>query len=268
MIFRIIGEVTNHVLRLIDYNASKNVDYYIANSREVAARIKKFYRRDAKVIYPPVDVATALSYFKKQKLVSGLSDRKKKEYFLAGGRLARPKHIDLIVQGCSELGLSLKIFGKSFAGYGKELKHVVLKKNQYLKRLAGRSSEEQNDNNIEFLGEITDEEKWKLMQEAKAFIFASEDEDFGITPVEAMAVGTPVIAYRSGGVKETVIEGKTGVFFDQLTVESLVRALKRFNELNHSIKAEDCRKQAEKFSQERFMSKIKKFISSKYARTS
>jgi glycosyltransferase involved in cell wall biosynthesis len=97
------------------------------------------------------------------------------------------------------------------------------------------------------------------MSQAKAFIFPSEDEDFGITPVEAMACGTPVIAFNSGGVKETVVEGKTGTFFNDLTVDSLMNAIKRMEKIK--IKAEDCRERAKQFSKERFMKEIKAFIS-------
>ena len=165
-----------------------------------------------------------------------------KKYYLAGGRLARPKHIDLIIKTFSKLKLPLKIFGRGFAGYGLELKSKV-------------------NSNIEFLEEVSDEEKFKLMKDAKAFIITAEDEDFGITPVEAMSVGTPVIAYRSGGVLESVIEGKTGLFFDELSIESLTKAIKKFNNL--TINAVDCISQAQKFSKERFRKEISAFIKNK-----
>ena len=97
------------------------------------------------------------------------------------------------------------------------------------------------------------------MRNAKAFIFAGEDEDFGITPVEAMSVGTPVIAYRSGGIIESVIEGRTGIFFDKLSIDSLRDAIKRLNDLNHLSKG-DCIRQAQKFSKERFKKEIKEFV--------
>ena len=99
------------------------------------------------------------------------------------------------------------------------------------------------------------------MKDAKAFIITAEDEDFGITPVEAMSVGTPVIAYRSGGVLESVIEGKTGLFFDELSIESLTKAIKKFNNL--TINAVDCISQAQKFSKERFRKEISAFIKNK-----
>jgi glycosyltransferase involved in cell wall biosynthesis len=220
----------NHVLRMVDFNASKNVDYYIANSQEIAGRIKKFYRRDATVIYPPVET---------QGLRVTTQRQEKKSYFLTGGRLARAKHVDIIVKACTELNVPLKVFGKGFAGYGEELKAI-----------AGPT--------VEFVGEVDDKEKYKLMTDAKAFLFASEDEDFGIVPVESMACGTPVIAYKSGGVKETVVDGKTGLFFEELTVSSLVKSIKLFEKTK--VNFEDCRKHAEKFSKERFQKEIKAFV--------
>lgn len=225
--FRALGETINHFLRIVDYKSSQNVDYFIANSENVRKRIQKFYRKDAFVIYPPV-------------VVSSSKDLKKnKDYYLAGGRLARPKHIDLIVQVFAKNNLPLKIFGKGFAGYGEELLKMA-------------------KNNTRFLGEVTDEEKYELMKNAKAFIFASEDEDFGITPVEAQALGTPVIAYKSGGVLETIINSKTGVFFNSLTEESLEEAIDKFNKIKFD--SSEIIKQGESFSEELFKLKIKEFV--------
>ncbi len=241
LVIRVTAEVMNHILRMVDFKASQNVDQYIANSEEVAQRIKKFYRRDAVVVYPPVVIAPsdqkrATSREKKQRDTNGLHAN---QYYLAGGRLARPKHFDLIIQAANELKIPLKIFGKGFAGYGDELQ-----------AMAGST--------VEFVGEVSDAEKVALMKDAKAFFFAGEDEDFGIVPVEAMGVGTPVIAYRSGGVKETVLEDKTGVFFDELTVASVIRAIKKFKTMN--IKSQDCIKQAEKFNRKHFEEKIQAIL--------
>jgi glycosyltransferase involved in cell wall biosynthesis len=227
-LFQIMGSIANHFLRMADYAASKNVDQYIANSYEVAQRIAKFYRREATVIYPPVQT----------KVESQKSKDQKRQYYLTGGRLARAKHVDVIVNACAALGVPLKVFGKGFAGYEDELRAM---------------SYEVRDK-VEFVGEVTDEEKLALMAGAKAFLFASEDEDFGIVPVEAMAQGTPVIAYRSGGVQETVIDKKTGLFFDELTPESLQKAIELFEKLK--IKPEACQKQAKKFSKEIFQKNI------------
>lgn len=251
---RVAGEIANHILRMVDFKSSQNVDYFIANSENVRSRIKKFYRKDAKVIYPPVDItrgpatrflpASAPSATPRSNSVRAVGNPSTPvtphSYFLAGGRIAKPKHVDLIVKAFEELNLPLKVFGRSFA-------------NEKLKS---------SKNNIEFLGEVSDEEKYQLMANAKAFVFASEDEDFGITPVEAMAVGTPVIAYRSGGVLESVVDGKTGIFFDELTVGSLKNAIERFNNLHFDT--EFIKHHAKKFSKDRFKREIRDFINLKF----
>lgn len=216
---RIGGEVINHFLRLWDFEVSQRPDILIANSQNVASRINKFYRREAVVIYPPVDI----DQFKGVKKDGG-------EYFLSLGRLVRGKGTESIVEACSKLNLPLKV-----AGTGSELAR--------LKLMSGQS--------VEFVGNVNDEERIKTLAGAKATIVASQDEDFGIVPVESMAAGTPVIAYKSGGFLETVIEGKTGEFFEG---EGLVDVLKSFDPQKY--RPEDCRKQAEKFSQDRFKQKI------------
>ena len=219
---------------MTDFESAQNVDHFIANSKEVAARIKKFYRRDAKVIYPPIET---------RRVSIELHPRSGRGYYLAGGRLARPKRVDLAVAACTKLNLPLKVFGKEFAGYGDELR-----------KMAGPT--------VEFLGEITEEEKWKLFAGAKAYLSPSQDEDFGMLNVEVMAAGTPVIALRSGGAKETIIDGKTGLFFDKPEVSELVKTIKKFEKMN--IKSADCVKQAKKFSKERFVTEMKEIVS-KYA---
>ncbi|MCS7092080.1 MAG: glycosyltransferase [Patescibacteria group bacterium] len=235
--------ILNHILRMIDFKAAQQVDCFIANSKEVQKRIEKFYRKKSIVIYPPVDVA-------RYKKPNSKSRKNNSPYYLCGGRLARAKRIDLAIKACLSLKVNLKIFGKSFAGYGEELKQLV-----------SSSLSLDSKFNIEFLGEVTDEEKFLLMANAKAYIFPSEFEDFGITPVEAMGVGCPVIALKSGGVKETVIEGKTGLFFDEPTEESLVSALRKFDQyFCKKIKRKDCVKHANRFSKERFKSKISQII--------
>lgn len=234
--FRLIAGIANHFLRMDDFTSAQNVDHFIANSKEVKARIEKFYRKDATVIYPPVDLP---------KLEQAPLSLKNRGYFLAGGRLARAKRPDLAIAVCSRQDIPLKVFGRGFAGYGEELK-----------KLAGPT--------VEFLGEVSNEEKFKLMANARAFIFPADTEDFGITPVEAMASGTPVIAHRSGGVVESVIEGKTGIFFNELNSKSLSEAVKHFNKTINQYKPADCISQAKKFSKERFIHEIKNFVK-KYA---
>ena len=235
-ILKVFGQVPMHFLRMIDFAAAQKVDFFIANSKNTAQRIQKFYRREAAVIYPPVDFDPSSLTIKHQS----------SSYFLAGGRLARPKRVDLAILACNRLKLPLKIFGRAFAGYGEELK-----------QMAGPT--------VEFLGEVTDGGKAKLLADCRAYIFPAEEEDFGISPVEAMAAGRPVIALRQGGVLESVAEGKTGEFFDEPTVESLVKVLKKFKP--EKYKAADCQSQAQKFSKERFKKEIKEFVE-KHAGTS
>ncbi len=228
IITRVIGSLSIHFLRIIDHRSSQNVDQFIANSNNTKARIEKFYRKDSVVIYPPVEVS------------SGAVE--KGDYYLAGGRIARAKHPDLIMRAFLKNGLPLKVFGKSFGGYEKEIADLLKEKGS----------------NVEYLGEISDTEKDKLMKGAKGFIFASLDEDFGIIPVESMMNGTPVIAHKSGGVIETVVEGKTGVFFDDLTIESINSAIKKFEKIKFN--ASELQKHADKFSKKRFEKEIKDFV--------
>ncbi len=240
VILRVLGELANHLLRILDYRAAQNVDYFIANSENIAARIEKFYRRKAIVIYPPVGMESGSKNHESGKKIHNSKFIIPNSYFLCGGRLARPKHIELIVMTFTKLRLPLIVFGKEFAGYGASLR-----------RLAGK--------NVQFVGEVSDGEKIELMKGANAYIFAAEDEDFGITPVEAMMVGTPVIAYKSGGVMETVEEEKTGIFFDTLSVGSLTMALNKFKKV--SFDKDAIIKHAQKFSAKNFDSQISNFIS-------
>lgn len=220
--------VVNHFLRIYDFEQAQKVDYFIANSKNVARRIEKFYRRESAVIYPPVEISS----FKGQSF--------KGNYYLAGGRLVAAKNFDLIIKACKNVGVPLKIFGSGIlAGE--------------LKRLAGGG--------VEFLGKVNDKDLVKYYAGAKAFIVAQKDEDFGMTTVEAQAVGTPVIAYRGGGYLESVVDKKTGLFFNELTIESLANVIKNYDDTYHrSLKAKDCIKQAKKFSKERFKGEVKEFV--------
>lgn len=223
------ASVANHWLRLFDFKYSQNVDQYIANSSTTSARIQKFYRRDAIVINPPVDLPS-------KSTIHNL----RSNYFLTGGRLARAKRYDIAIQACNKLKIPLKIFGRDFAGFQSELQSV-------------------SGPTIEFLGEITQNQKSKLFSEAKAFIFCSDNEDFGIVSVEAQGYGCPVIGYASGGIKETVIDGKTGVLFNELTPDSCAAAIKKLKKL--SIQKSDCLHNAQQFSKQKFIQKVKKIIS-------
>lgn len=232
---RIYAAVVGHFMRMYDFISAQKVNYFIANSKNVAERIKKFYRRDSIVIYPPVELPKT-------------GEVKKGNYYLVTSRIVGGKGLDLAVKAAVKLGIKLKIAGKP-AGYYLEYKKLT--------QLAKK--------NVEFLGYVTDEELAKLYKGAKAFLALATDEDFGITPVEAQLSGTPVIAFRGGGYKESVIEGKTGIFFDEPTVESLIGAIRKFEKTR--LSPEDCISQAKKFSKERFERQIREFIN-KYAGTS
>lgn len=252
------AEFANHWLRLLDFKFAQNVDQFIANSRTTAARIQKFYRRDSVVINPPVSIpnkkAKPAIFGAESSEVNteGREHRKMvgERYFLTGGRLARAKRYDIAIEACKLAKVSLKIFGRDFAGYESELKIIA--------GLPAVASAKEGPT-IQFLGEVTQDQKQKLLSEAEAFIFCSDNEDFGIAPVEAMAAGCPVIAYKSGGTSETVIDGKTGIFFDSLTPESCISAINKLSKTK--IKPSDCISRAADFSESHFIEKIKKLTS-------
>ena len=213
-------------LRVWDYQAARRVDYFVANSSLVQKRIKKYYDCESEVIYPPVEVDNF-------KMGEGQGD-----YFLIGGRVVTYKRFDLAVEAFRELGWPLKVFGD-----GIDLPR--------LKKMAKEA------HNIEFLGRVSDKERAELYQHCRAFLNPQE-EDFGITVVEAMACGRPVIAYSQGGALETVVEGETGVFFKEQTKESLIEALHRFEQL--SFNAVAIRQHAVKFSRQRFETQFRDFV--------
>ncbi len=196
----------NHFLRFLDFEYAQNVDHYIANSQTVSQRISKFYRRSSVVINPPINLP---KISKKAKRLGN--------YYLAGGRLAQSKRFDLALQACLELGLPLKIFGRDFANTEAQLKKIA-----------------NNSSNVEFLGEITESQKENLFTQAKAFVNPGQDEDFGMLTVESMAFGCPVIGHNSGGSAETIVDGKTGILFDDLNITCLKKAIKRFQKTNFS----------------------------------
>jgi glycosyltransferase involved in cell wall biosynthesis len=217
-----------HRLRLWDKISVDRVDDFIANSRTVQQRINKYYRRESEVIYPPVDT----NAFSPQTSIS--------DYFAAGGRLVAYKRFDLIVNAFNRLGWPLKIFG-----VGPEFESLKKKAKQ----------------NIKWLGHISEENKAKLLGGARAFIHP-QLEDFGITAIEAMASGRPVIAYAAGGATETVIPNETGVFFTEQNWESLLDKLLHFN--YESWDSDYIRTHAIKFSADIFKNNIKKYIEDRY----
>lgn len=242
---RIYGNIVNHYLRNYDFESAQKVDYFIANSMETARRIKKFYRRESTVIYPPVEIKKVQSAkFKDQNQVQSLETEdeelkteKINSYYLCVSRLARAKHIELAIRACNKLRLPLYIIGKGI-------------EEKYLKSIAGPT--------IEFFGEVDDKKLAEIYRGCKALIFPAVEEDFGIVPVEAMGFGKPVIAYKSGGVTETVVDGRTGVFFEKSTEEDLEKAISKLETLK--IDPQVCIDRAEEFSRENFVMKMKKFV--------
>ena len=222
----------NHTLRIWDLAASARVDYFLGNSNFICKRIKKFYRRDSEAMYPPVD--TSFYHPKKE-------DVKKGDFYLFVGRFVPYKKADLVVEAFNKLGAEVRLIG---SGPDEEKLRSMAKKN------------------VKFLGRASDKELYENLKSAKAVIFPSE-EDFGIVPVEAMACGTPVIAYGVGGAKETVIEGKTGEFFAEQTPEALIQAVKNFDQSKY--KFEDLRSRAEEFSVEVFRKHFKETVERLYA---
>ena len=229
---KIISLVISRI-RLWDRAAADRVDFFIANSVTVQKRIMKYYRRDSVVIYPPVETD-------RFSIIDPAEKKEEERYFLAGCRLAPYKRIDIVIEAFKNLGsgYKLKIFGD-----GVDMKR--------LKKIAGDSR------NIEFCGRVTEEEKARLYRGTEAFINPQE-EDFGITAVESMASGRPVIAYRKGGATETIIEGKTGAFFDIQTPEALEGAIRGFKA--EAFDPHEIRRHAEQFSVDNFKRQMNEFI--------
>lgn len=215
-------------LRLWDRLAADRVDQFIANSGCVQKRIKKYYRRDSVIIYPPVETKQF-----------SLADRVG-NYYLTGGRLVAYKRFDITVRAFSRLGIPLKIFG-----IGPEY--------EKLKEMAKP--------NIEFLGKVSPEDLKKLYSQCLAFLNPQE-EDFGITPIEAMASGRPVIAYAAGGALETVKDGETGVFFEDQEWEALADTVIRFKP--EIFQPEKIKAHASEFDTEKFKERIKSFVEDYY----
>ncbi len=213
-----------HKIRMWDRLSAERVDKYISNSAFVQKRIEKYYGKNSMVIHPPVEcdrwpVSTDHG-----------------DYYLAVGRITTYKRFDLLVETFNQLGLPLKIVGT-----GPDLKK--------LKQIA--------NSNIEFLGRVSDDDLRELYMNAKGLLFP-QVEDFGIIPLEAMSAGTPVIAFKSGGSLETVVEGKTGVFFEEQTVEALAEAIDEFEVETWDPKV--IRSQAEKFDEAVFREKLLQFL--------
>lgn len=232
------GALARYILYKIrnwDYRTANGVDSFVSNSDFIARRIHKVYRRKATTIYPPVDVS-AFNY-----------QGEKEDFYLTASRMVPYKKIDVIVQAFNKMpDKKLVVIGN-----GPDFNKI--------KSIAG--------SNVKILGYQPFEVLKDHMQRAKGFVFAAE-EDFGITPVEAQACGTPVIAFGKGGSLETVrgLDQKhspTGIFFYEQTAESIMNAINQFEQSGKFISSLDCREHAIKFSPERFRNEFKDFVNSK-----
>lgn len=230
--WRPISAIANHILLMVDFQFAQKPNLFIANSQNVAERIKKFYRRESVVVYPPIPHPSFLSYRNQT------FSLRRGNYFLVVTRIVGSKGLELLY------------------GLGKKYKIIV----------AGRAINESGEqivqklkeNNIEYLGEITEEQKWKLMSEAKGFLCLSRDEDFGISAVESQMCGTPVIAFNSGGYKETVINKKTGILFDEYTTEGAMGAIREMGKIKWDRKY--IVNHAKKFSKENFVKQCRNYL--------
>jgi glycosyltransferase involved in cell wall biosynthesis len=232
--------VASHYLRIWDAASADRVDYFAANSRNVASRIRKHYRRDATVIYPPVNIG------------AGYLSERIEDFYLVVGQLVVYKRMDLAIAACNRLGRRL---------------HIVGEGEQYarLRKLAGPT--------IHFYGPLTDEELRKQYATCRALLFPGE-EDFGMVPVEAQSFGRPVIAYGYGGVTETVRGfrdktdddpgSSTGVFFQEQSIDALVEAIRTFESIEHTFCPFFIQKQTSRFSPEKFRQRFAQFLSLKW----
>ena len=212
-----------------DLRTNQGVDHFIANSRTTADRIKTFYGRDSDVINPPVDT----SFFKPYNSAV-------KDYYLIVSRLNTYKKIDLAISAFNKISAPLYVIG-----FGPD--------EARLRSIAGP--------NIKFLGKLKDEEIVRYYSECKALILPGV-EDFGLTPVEAQACGRPVIAFRGGGALESIVEGRTGVFFDEQTEAALISTVKKLETMSFDSKA--IRENALRFDKEVFKKKIRDYVQNKY----
>jgi glycosyltransferase involved in cell wall biosynthesis len=220
-----------HYIRTWDLRTANGVDAFVANSRFIARRVRKVYRREAAVIHPPVDVNT---------FAPGAA---REGFYLTASRLVPYKRIPLIVEAFAQMpDRRLVVIGD-----GPEMPR--------LRALAAR--------NVEILGFQPDAVLVEYLGRARAFVFAAE-EDFGILPVEAQACGTPVIAYGAGGALETVVEGVTGLFFQQQTAPAIIDAVRRFEKAAPSLCETAIRRQAERFSEEAFRDRFRSFVAAEW----
>lgn len=225
---KIYSIIVNHFLRKFDFESAMRVDKWVVNSKNVQERVRKFYRKESEIVYPPVEVMKIFNESKKFQ---------RSDYFLIVSRLVGAKGLEQAAQACKKLKVKLKIAGGAIGFSDVE---------NNLKKIGGET--------IELLGRVSEEELYQLYAQAKGFIALARQEDFGMTLVEAQAAGTPVIAFNGGGFKETVIDGKTGILIDDTTEKEIEEGLNRFNKTKWDTKM--IQENAKRFSKEKFMEKM------------
>jgi glycosyltransferase involved in cell wall biosynthesis len=229
---KVYAAIVGHFIRMYDFATARKVDYFIANSKNVAARIEKFYRRASKVIYPSVEV---------EAIIKATSNLKKEDYFLIVSRLVGAKGLEEAARLAKKLDFRLRIVGETY-GFAD----------------VQRQLERQSGGHIELLGRVSDEKLYKLYGKAKGFIALARDEDFGMSVVEAQAAGTPVIAFKGGGFKESVIDGQTGVFIEETDEKTMSEAITKINNTNWDKRK--LQSNARRFSKERFKKEVVEFV--------
>lgn len=224
--------IVNHFLRLWDFETVKSVNKWLVNSQNVQNRVRKFYRQEAEIVYPPIETER----FKKAAV--GVA---KEGYFLIVSRLVGAKGLEEAAQAAGNLGFKLKISGASAGFSDVEEKLTKLGKG-----------------NVELLGRVSDANLALLYAKADGFIALARDEDFGMTVVEAQAAGTPVLAFNGGGFRESIIDQKTGILIDDITVQAIEEGLKRFRKTKWNKKI--IQQNADRFSREKFEAKIDRVV--------
>lgn len=231
-------KVIDSYLRIWDYAAAQRPDYLLTNSKNTQNRIKKFYDRDSTVIYPFYDFALSESEVKSVKA-------KKGDFYFTISRKGRYKNLDLIAETFNRLEKTIYIAGSGSL-------------DPEIKRYEGKY--------VKILGFISEQEKAEYMKGCRAFVLATENEDFGITPIEAMSFGKPVIALNSGGLVESVVPNRTGLLYKEPSFEDLSAAIIDFEKVESAFKLSEIKDFAKKFSKERFKKEFSEFVVNKIGR--
>lgn len=229
-IVRVYAVIVNHFLRIFDYWSAQKIDHWVVNSENVQKRVWKFYRKNAVVIYPPVEV---------EKIIKSSEKVKKENSFLIVSRLVGAKGLVEAAKAAEKLKVELKIVGEA-VGFS-------MVRNE-LAKIKG----------VELLGRVNDQVRNELYAKAKGFLALAKEEDFGVTPIEAMAAGTPVLAFNGGGFKESVVDGKTGILINEVSEKALEEAIKQFDKVKWS--KNEIQNRARLFSREVFEKKMGDYV--------